>query len=176
MLVFPQMVLAFGGGSGTCVIDQNFNSITGMDSGMFNRRRNFEAGPYTVTSNFSHYSPNTPVELTIAGPEYAGILFTVVDEMGNNVGNFDLNTNIVHACQGSMAIVTHSGTSDFGNMTSYTLFWMPPSTNVGRVYVLGYVLKGARGDLPSQEFYRFVRDDNSAISINANDVFSNGFE
>jgi hypothetical protein len=64
----------------------------------------------------------------------------------------------------------------FGNVTSYTLFWIPPATNVGPVYVEGYILKGERGITNTQEFYRFVKDDSNPVVIKSRDVFTNGFE
>ncbi len=169
-------VQAFSGGSGTCAIDADYVSITGMSS----RFRNSNHGDYTVTSSLSEYMPGQVVELTLAGPTFTGLIFTVVDENGNNVGTFESEANIVTECTGNntttppAAVVTHL--SGFGNLTSYTLFWISPAQNVGKVYVLGYVLKGARGNQAQQEFFRFVRDDDSALSIASVVVFSNGFE
>ena len=118
--------------------------------------------------------------MIITGPEaFIGILFTVVDENGSNVGTFVPENNIVHDCNGAnstnppAAAVTHD--SSFGAKTEYTLFWIPPSMNVGKVYVLGYILKDAATN-SQQEFFRFVRDDNSAISINSRDIFVSSFE
>jgi hypothetical protein len=176
LLFLSTKSLAFSSGSGTCVIDADYNSITLMTD----RFKNFNSGTYQVVSNMQEYSAGEPVELTISGPEFTGILFTVVDELGNNVGTFAPEANFVHECEGvnpttpPAAAVTHL--SSFGNLTSYTLFWIPPTSNVGKVYVLGYILKGARGNQASQEFFRFVRDDSSAISLNAQDVFANSFE
>lgn len=167
---------AFSSGAGTCVVDADYNSITAMAD----RFKNFNHGSYTVTPNVSEYLPGQVVELTLAGPEFTGLMFTVVDENGNNVGTFAPEANFVHECTGAnstnppAAAVTHL--SSFGNLTSYTLFWIPPTQSVGKVYVLGYVLKGQRFNTAQQEFFRFVRDDNSALSINSGILFSNGFE
>jgi hypothetical protein len=176
LLFLTTKSLAFSSGSGTCVIDEDYKNITLMTD----RFRNFNSGTYQVVPNMPEYTAGQPVELTISGPEFTGILFTVVDESGNNVGTFDPEANFVNECVGAnpttppAAAVTHL--SSFGNLTSYTLFWIPPNSNVGKVYVLGYILKGARFDTGSQEFFRFVRDDDSAISLNAQDVFTNSFE
>ncbi len=175
-ILFSIKLLAFSGGAGTCVVDANYSSITGMND----RFRNNNHGAYSVTSNLSEYLPGQVVELTLAGPEFTGLMFTVVDANGNNVGTFAPEANFVHECNGAnptnppAAAVTHL--SSFGNLTSYTLFWIPPMQNVGTVYVLGYVLKGQRFNTAQQEFFRFVRDDNSAISIQSGIVFSSGFE
>ena len=175
-LVIFSKVNAGGNGSGTCVVDANYSSITGMND----RFRNNNHGAYIVTPNLSEYLPGQVVELTLAGPEFTGLMFTVVDANGNNVGTFAPEANFVHECNGAnptnppAAAVTHM--SSFGNLTSYTLFWIPPTQNVGTVYVLGYVLKGQRFNTAQQEFFRFVRDDNSAISIQSGIVFSSGFE
>ncbi len=174
-LLFSQ-VFAFSGGAGTCVIDANYASITGMTD----RFRNLNHGSYTVTSNLLEYIPGQVVELTLSGPTFTGLMFTVVDASGNNVGTFEPEANFVHECTGAnptnppAAAVTHLST--FGNLTSYTLFWIPPAQDVGTVFVLGYVLKGQRFNTAQQEFFRFVRDDNSALSINSGILFSNGFE
>ncbi len=174
--VISTKAFAFGSGSGTCVIDKDYTSVTLMTD----RFRNLNSGTYQVTSNMSEYTPGQPVELTVSGPEYTGLLFTVVNEAGENVGTFMPEANFIHECTGTnpttppAAAVTHLST--FGNLTSYTLFWIPPSSSVGKVYVLGYVLKGARGDRNSQEFFRFVRDDDSAISLESTILFANGFE
>jgi hypothetical protein len=176
LLIMTTKILAFSSGSGTCVIDEDYNSITLMTD----RFKNFNSGTYQVVSNMPEYISGQPVELTISGPEFTGILFTVVDESGDNVGTFAPEANFVNECVGAnptnppAAAVTHL--SSFGDLTSYTLFWIPPTINVGKVYVLGYILKGARGDINSQEFFRFVRDDNSALSIESSILFSNDFE
>jgi len=172
--IIPQCTFANASGAGTCVIDEDYVSITGMNSGMFDRRRNFESGPYSLASNMPLYFANTPVEITIAGPDFTGILFAVVDEQDTNVGSFDSSTGLIHDCNGSIALVTHS--SSFGDMISYTLFWIPPVENVGKVTVVGYILKGNRGDIGSQEFYRFTKNEASTLSLNSNAIFNNGFE
>ncbi len=176
VLSLSLQVYAFSGGSGTCVIDANYASITAMTD----RFKNFNHGTYTVTSNVTEYIPGQVVELTLAGPIFTGLMFTVVDENGINVGTFAPEANFVHECTGAnptsppAAAVTHL--SSFGNLTTYTLFWIPPAQSVGTVYVLGYVLKGERFNTAQQEFFRFVRDDNSALSIISGILFSSGFE
>lgn len=175
LLLATLNVSAFSSGAGTCVVDQDYVSITAMQD----RRKNFNKGSYSVTTNTGYYVKDTPMEITISGPDFIGIMFTLVDENGQNVGTFAPDNNIIHECTGAnpttppSAAVTHA--SGF-NMTSYTLFWIPPTTNVGTVYILGYVLKGTLNNSATQEFYRFVRDDNSAVSLYARDVFTNGFE
>jgi hypothetical protein len=164
-------------GAGTCVVNFDYASIP--ESAMMTRRRNLTNVPYVVTTNANFYSAGNPVEITISGPDFIGIMFTLVDETGQNVGTFAPDNNIIHDCSGAnptsppSAAVTHA--SGF-NMTSYTLFWLPPASNAGKVYILGYVLKGSIGNISTQEFFRFVRDDLSAVSLNARDVFTNGFE
>ena len=158
--------IAYPSGAGTCLVTADYSSITAM----ILRRRNLTNGPYVVTTNTSQYNQGTPVGITISGPSFIGIMFTVVDEFGQNVGTFAADGNVIHDCAGSnqtnppSQAVTHG--SNF-NMTSYTLFWNPPANSVGKVYILGYVLKGIRGAPTTQEFFRFVRDDNSAVSLNA---------
>jgi hypothetical protein len=171
--------LALPGGSATCAIDKDYDSL---DGAMNSRTKNNNKGAYNVTSNLLHYGTDV-VELTISGPDaFIGLLFTVVDEAGNNVGTFvpengvSNGSIIVHECNGTFpttpraAVVTHG--SSFVQSTSYTLFWIPPQSNVGKVYVLGYLLKGPT----QQEFFRFVRDDDSAISLHSRDVFTSSFE
>lgn len=171
ILFVPCRILAFPSGSGTAVIDQYYASIDSMK----NRTKNFESGPYTVSSNSPYYLANQVIEITIAGPTFTGILFTVIDEQGNNVGTFTEVANMVGEFPGTSAkVITHQ--SNFGSVMSYTLLWAPPATNVGKVYVIGYILAGTRGVISSQQFYRFVRDDNSAISISSDVMLKNGFE
>ncbi|MCF6317966.1 MAG: hypothetical protein L3J83_01625 [Proteobacteria bacterium] len=171
ILIKPNLLFAWSSGSGTCDIDANYASITAMSSWF----RNPNKGSYVVETNSPYYTPNQIVEITLSGPTFTGILFKVVDENNNAVGTFDTNANSVIMCNGSMAMVlTHNGS--FVNSTSYTLFWIAPDNIVGKVYILAYVLKGTRGSTATQEFFRFVRDDDSAVSISPNVVFSNGFE
>lgn len=165
-------VYALPSASGTCEFDKDYNQFA---NAMIERRRNLNSGNYTLTANKLNYSIDLPVEITIAGPEFTGIIFIVVDDMGNNVGTFDTSVNLIQSCQNSMAIVTH--TSAFQYMTSYTLFWIPPVINVGKVHVVGYILKGRRGDIKSsQEFYRFAKNENSSLSLNSANIFDSGFE
>lgn len=168
-IFFPISVMAYGHMAGTCDIDQDFSSIYAMQD----RVRNQNHGSYSVTSNMDTYISGQPVELTISGPDFTGIVFAVVDGNGNRVGTFDTNSGVVTDCLSTFAI---SHTASFGSVSSYRLFWIPPISNVGEVYVLGYVLSGSRGNSSSQQFYRFVRDDNSAISLNSEIIFGNSFE
>ena len=166
LLLSTLNVSAFSSGAGTCEVTADYSTITAMTS----RRRNFTNGPYVVTTNSDQYNQGTPIEITLSGPSFIGIMFTVVDESGQNVGTFATDGNVIHDCAGSSQTnppsqaVTHG--TNF-NMTSYTLFWNPPANSVGKVYILGYVLKGTSGNTTTQEFFRFVRDDNSAVSLNA---------
>jgi hypothetical protein len=163
---------AFGNGAGTCNIDANYTSITAMT----NRYRNKSKGSYVVTTNSALYAPGQVIEITLSGPTFTGILFKVVDENGNGIGVFDTNESSTKMCDGSMEMALTHKDASFDNLTNYTLFWIAPSNSTGKVYILGYVLKGTRGITGTQEFFRFVRDDDSAISINSRDVFVNSFE
>ena len=165
-------VLALPSTSGTCEFDKDYNQF---GNSMEERRRNRNSGNYTLTANMLNYTTNFPIEITIEGPEFTGIIFIVVDDMGNNVGSFDTSVDLIQSCEDTVAVVTH--TSNFEYMTSYTLFWLPPAINVGKVHVVGYILKGRRGDTKSsQEFYRFAKNENSSLSLNSVNVFDSGFE
>ena len=159
--------------SGTCFVDKDFISISGMTS----RPRNYNNGLFTVVTSSGYYIPNQPIEITIDSTytekEFAGILFTVVTQSDLNVGTFDSTPGVIQQCSGAVT-VTHSGS--FGNPTSYTLFWVPPENNVGRVFVEGYILKGKRGQTGSQEFFRFVKEDANPVSLLPRDVFTSGYE
>lgn len=153
---------ALPSGAPVCDVFADYANVTGM----LNRTRNDSPGSYLLTANVSEYNPFEHVEITIAGDSFLGLMFTVVDEQGNKVGTFSPDTQ-VRDCDGQAMSITHS--SQLG-LTSKTLFWIPPSEYVGTVYVLGYVLEGASGTGSAQNFYRFVRDDNSALSITESDV------
>ena len=159
----------FAGGAGTCEVTANFSTITSMNS----RTRNENPGNYTVTSNMETYTPGQSLDLTLAGPTFTGVMFSVVDGSGTAVGTFGTDAQ-VRGCNGTGMSVTH--TSGFGSVMSKTLTWTAPATDVGPVYVLGYVLSGTRGNTASQEFFRFVRDDDSALEILPPDIFTDGFE
>ncbi|VAW33834.1 hypothetical protein MNBD_GAMMA01-2087 [hydrothermal vent metagenome] len=178
MVSQPVFAFSFGAGTGSCcVVDANYASL---GSAMSNRTKNFHSGPYSLTSNMSVYLPNTPVEIMIAGPAFTGILFAVVDEMGNNVGTFAPEENIVQECDDLNPdtppgeVVSHM--SLFGDLTTYTLFWLPPVMDVGTVHVIGYILKGNRGNIVDQEFYRFAKGEASSLTINSDVIFENSFE
>ncbi len=175
MVFTPHQGKAYGNGSGTCIVDKDFISIFAMTS----RPRNYNNGQFTVVTSSGYYVPNQPIEITIDSTytekEFAGILFTVVTQTDLNVGTFDSTPGVIQECSGAVAVtVTHSGS--FGNPTSYTLFWVPPENNVGRVFVEGYILKGKRGQTSSQEFFRFVKEDPNPVSLLPRDVFTSGFE
>ena len=102
-------------------------------------------------------------------------MVSVVDGGGTKVGTFDFNGETqVQNCGGNAMAATH--TSTHGNVTSRSLFWIPPAEPVGPVYILAYVLSGQRGDQANQEFYRFVRDDDSAVTLLSDVVFAAGFD
>lgn len=172
MLGFPSFVLAFGSGAGTCDVVADFSTITAMGS----RPRNQNPGSYVMTSSSSVYNSTDFIELTISGPTFTGVVVSVVDENGIKVGTFDFATETeVRDCDGSAMAATH--TTQHGSVNSRTVFWIPPIEPVGPVYVLSYVLSGTRGMTTSQEFYRFVRDDDSALVLTPSDViFASGFE
>ncbi len=159
VVAYSGTVSAFAGGAGTCDVVADYSTITAMGG----RTRNPNSGTYTMTSNTSFYNSTDPVEITINGPTFTGIMMEVVDENGNKVGSFDTNDNQVRDCAGGAMALTH--TNQHGNVMERTVFWVPPAEPVGNVYVLAYVLSGTRGNIPSQEFFRFVRDDDSALSI-----------
>jgi len=166
-------LFAFAGGAGTCVVVADFSTITAMAS----RTRNETPGPYSVTANVAAYEPGAAVELTLSGPTFTGVMFNVVDETGTPVGTFSTDAGTRECAGGGGMSITHN--AQFGNNMTTTLTWNPPAQGVGTVYVLGYVLSGIRGMISSQEFYRFVRDDNSALVLEQLDtdlVFTNGFE
>lgn len=160
-------------GAPVCDVLDNFSNITGMQD----RPRNQNPGPFNVSSNVSNYTPGQSVDITISGPTFAGVMFSVVDENGDRVGSFSLDSSVTNCDNGALSI-THNDT--FGSVMTKTLTWNAPNSDIGTVYVLGYVLRGTRGNASSQEFHRFVRSDNSAISIDGpagNDIiFVTGFE
>ncbi len=162
-------VQALPTGAPVCDVFADYSNVTGMQ----NRTRNLNSGTYQLTANVNQYNPFEHVEITISGESFLGLMFTVVDEQGNKVGTFSPDTQ-VRDCDGQAMSITHS--SQLG-LTSKTLFWIPPSDYVGTVYVLGYVLEGATGTGSAQNFYRFVRDDNSALILTESDViFLNSFD
>jgi hypothetical protein len=169
LLIVANNSQALPSGSPVCDVFADYSNITGMQ----NRTRNPNSGTYQLTSNVSEYNTFEHVEITISGDSFLGLMFTVVDEQGNKVGTFSPDTQ-VRDCDGQAMSLTHS--SQLG-LTSKTLFWIPPQTPVGTVYVLGYVLEGASGAGAAQNFYRFVRDDDSALAITQSDViFLDDFE
>ena len=96
-----------------------------------------------------------------------------MDSNGDKVGLFSPDTQ-VDGCNGNAMSITH--TQNLG-LTTKTLFWIPPENLVGSVFIQGYVLSGVSGNSSSQNFYRFVKDDSSALEITQSDVlFLNGFE
>ena len=156
-------------GAPICEVLADYSNITGMQ----NRTRNPNSGTYQLSSEVSEYNTFEHVEITISGDSFLGLMFTVVDEMGNQVGEFSPDTQ-VRDCGNKAMSITHS--SQLG-LTSKTLFWIPPSEGVGTVYVLGYVLEGTQGDGNNQNFYRFVREDSSALELPQSEViYRNGFE
>ena len=161
--------LAFGSGAGTCEVVADYSSITAMGD----RTRNPNQGDYVMTSNVPFYNGDEHIEITIQGPVFTGVLVEVVNGNGDSVGTFSPDPEI-RTCDGSAMSATH--TSSHGNVVTRTMFWSPPEESVGDVHVLAYVLSGERGDRSSQQFYRFVREDSSAISIVSDTVFANGFD
>ncbi len=160
---------ALPSGAPVCDVFANFSNITGMQ----NRTRNQNPGTYQLTANVSEYNTFEHVEITIAGDSFLGLMFTVVDDQGNKVGSFSPDTQVGN-CDGNAMSVTHS---ERLGLTSKTLFWIPPAEPVGSVYILGYVLEGAAGTGSAQNFYRFVRDDGSALELTQSDViFLSTFE
>ncbi len=174
ILLFGQAnsAFAFPSGAGTCDVVADFSTITAMGT----RTRNQTPGPYVLTSDSPVYNNTDFVELNISGPVFTGIVVSVVDENGTKVGTFDFATETeVRDCDGAAMAATH--TSQHGDVMSRTVFWVPPAESVGTVYVLAYVLSGQRGMQASQEFYRFVRDDASALAIMPSDViFASNFD
>ena len=169
LLINTHLSYGFSSGAPICEVFADFDNITGMT----NRLRNSNPGDYTVTSNVSEYNVFEHVELTISGPTFIGLMFTVVDSNGNNVGMFSPDSQVDN-CNGNAMSITHS--QSLGLITK-TLFWIPPENLVGNVYIEGYVLSGVSGNIPSQSFYRFVRDDLSALELTESDVlFLNGFD
>ncbi|MFK8012503.1 MAG: reeler domain-containing protein [Marinicellaceae bacterium] len=160
---------ALPSGAPVCEVFANFDNITGMT----NRVRNTNTGDFTVSTNMPEYNTKDPVEITISGTDILGLMFTVVDSNGNSVGQFSPDSQ-VDGCGGNAMSITHSqvlGTN------SKILFWIPPETPVGSVFIEGYVLSGITMNPSSQNFYRFVSDDNSAFELlSADDIFSSGFE
>ncbi len=156
-------------GAPVCDVFANFSNITGMQ----NRTRNQSPGTYQLTANVSEYNTFEHVEITIAGDSFLGLMFTVVDDQGNKVGSFSPDSQVGN-CGGDAMSVTHS---DRLGLTTKTLFWIPPEVPVGSVYVLGYVLEGIAFDGDNQNFYRFVRDDGSALELTQSDViFRSNFD
>jgi len=169
LFIYSQISIGLPSGSPICNVFADYSNITAMTD----RDRNFNSGEYSLTSNVSEYNVFEHVELTISGPTFIGLMFTVVDSNGQNVGQFSPDSQ-VDGCNGNAMSITHN--QDFGS-NSKTLFWIPPDNLVGDVFVEGYVLSGMLNDRDSQSFYRFVRDDQSALELTESDVlFSNGFE
>ncbi|WP_395373711.1 reeler domain-containing protein [Marinicella sp. W31] len=160
---------ALPNGAPICSVEADFSNITGMGS----RTRNQTPGSYIITAPAT-YTPGETIDITVSGPQFTGIMFAVVDDNDNNVGTFspDVGTN---SCDGASMAITHS--SSFGNQMSRTLEWTAPNSDVGTVYVEGYVLAGARGDQQNQEFFRLVRDSGAAVIEGPPDViFEDGFD
>ncbi|GJM06047.1 MAG: hypothetical protein DHS20C09_20430 [marine bacterium B5-7] len=176
---FSDSAFGFGSGAGTCDVVADYSTITSM----FSRPRNSSPGDYELSSNVPSYNSFEHVEITMTAngindqSTFTGIVVSVVDENGAKVGtfNFDDDTTI-RECGGS-ALMAATHTSTHGAQMSRTLFWIPPAEPVGDVYVLAYVLSGVRGNTSTQQFFRFVRDDDSALLIEQSDViFLTGFE
>ncbi|MFC3193774.1 Reeler domain-containing protein [Marinicella sediminis] len=164
-------VWGFGTGAGTCDVVADFSTITAMGS----RNRNQHTGPFTLVADTAFYNSTDFVEITLSGAPFTGIVISVVDENGSKVGTFDFNSETqVQECDGNAMAVTH--TSTHGSVSNRSMFWIPPAEPVGTVYVLAYVLSGQRGDQGSQQFYRFVRDDLSAVVIQSEVIFAAGFD
>ncbi len=169
-LLVSSQAWAFGTGAGTCDVVADFSTITGMQ----NRIRNQNNGSYQLTSNTAYYNNSDFVEITLSGPTFTGIVVSVVDENDNKVGTFDFNSETeIHNCMGNAMAATHTNTH--GNVTSRTLFWIPPIEPVGNVYVLSYVLSGTRGNTASQQFYRFVKGD-GAVMLQSDLIFADNFD
>ena len=175
ILSFTLLSFSFGGayalpnGAPVCSVEPDFSNITGMGS----RTRNQNPGGYSVTAP-SNYSPGQTIDITVSGPQFTGIMFTVVDSNDVSVGTFapDVGTN---SCDQASMAITHS--TGFGNQTSRTIQWTAPNSDVGTVYVEGYVLSGSRGQTQSQEFFRLIRDDGAGVIEGPVDlIFANGFE
>ncbi len=155
---------ALPSGAPICEVFADFSNITGMTD----RGRIPNSGDYNLSANVSEYNAFEHVEITIDGASFRGLMFTVVDKLGNRVGSFSPDSQVGN-CQGGAMSVTH--TTPLG-LDTKTLFWIPPTEPVGTVYVLGYVYDGE-----SRNFHRFVRDDDSALEITQSDViFLNSFE
>jgi hypothetical protein len=169
LLFIPIQIMALPTGAPICDVVADYSNITGMQ----NRTRNPNSGTYQLTANVSEYTTFEHVEITVSGESFLGLMFTVVDSLGNKVGSFSPDTQVRDCGNGAMSI-THS---DRLGLTEKTLFWIPPSESVGPVYVLGYVLEGTQGDGNNQNFYRFVREDGTALELLQSDVlFRNGFD
>jgi hypothetical protein len=161
----------FGTGAGTCDVVADFSTITAMNS----RTRNQTPGPFSLSADSGFYINSDFVEITLSGPAFTGIVVSVVDENGTKVGTFDFNNETeIHNCGGNAMAATHTNTH--GSVTSRSLFWIPPAEPVGPVYILAYVLSGQRGDQANQQFYRFVRDDESAVTLLSDVIFGSGFD
>jgi hypothetical protein len=169
-IAFPQTLLALPNGSPVCEVFADYSNVTGMTD----RPRNFSAGPYELSASVDRYAGSEPVDITVSGEPFVGLMFTVIDEQGNKVGTFSEDSQ-VGFCGGEAMSVTHSGTL---SLNSKTLVWIPPEESVGTVYVVGYILEGEPGTGPAQNFYRFVRDDDSALAIEPriDVVFEDSFE
>ncbi len=180
LLGFSGLSHGFGSGAGTCTVTADFSTITSM----FSRTRNQNTGGYELSSPSSTYNATDHVEITLTATGeddqavFTGIVVSVVDDNDVPVGTFDFNSETqVRDCSGSaMMAATH--TNSHGSVMSRTLFWIPPMSAVGDVYVTAYILSGERGDQASQQFYRIVKDDGALVlSPGDNDViFLNGFE
>lgn len=166
---------AYSGGTGNCNINANYSP----DFDVMARRLNYNSGDYSLVLNTSFYTFNSAIEITINGPTFTGIVFTVVDGNDNNIGSFVADQAYIRNCTGlgssGSAIVTHISNTNLENMSTYTLYWLPPANYSGELYVEGYILKGVRGG-SNQEFYRFVKEDLNPVSMKARDVFVSSFE
>lgn len=149
---------------------------------MQSRVRNQDPGDYVLTTDRSDYNPFEFVEITLTAngvgnqSTFTGIVVSVVDENGTKVGTFDFNDETaVHNCGGNAMAATHTGSH--GNVSSRSLFWIPPSDPVGDVDVIAYVLSGVRGNTSTQQFYRLVKNDGGiTLTEDTDTIFLTGFE
>lgn len=168
-VLFSQSVFSFPSGSPVCDVLIDYSNITGMT----NRTRNPNSGDFILSADKTKYNTFEHLEITIKGENILGLMFTVVDSNGNKVGQFSPDTQ-VRGCDNQAMAITHTKQINSG---SATLFWIPPSKQVGDIFILGYVLEGQSGNSASQQFYRFVREDGSALKLTPSEViYKNGFE
>ncbi|KAK3508977.1 hypothetical protein QTP70_015399 [Hemibagrus guttatus] len=85
--------------------------------------------PYTIRISNNTFSPNQPIQVTIQGPVYLGLLLQALSNTSTGAvgtwGTPPLNTKYL-ACSGSNSAITHANRNIKNSETIYT--WIPPDS------------------------------------------------